>query len=88
MKSTKLCIVSLLVFSVLTFTGYTMMGPDYQAPETELPESWTEPEGLTVNRLSDQEKFDLWSQFNDPLLDRLNQAVYQHNLSLRTAGFL
>ncbi|MBW2688689.1 MAG: efflux transporter outer membrane subunit [Deltaproteobacteria bacterium] len=84
MRITKLCLL-LVALAALPFTG-CMLGPDFQTPEAELPESWTEPEGVAFENQSSEENIEWWTQFNDPVLDKLVQTAYQQNLSLRTAG--
>lgn len=85
MKFSKLCILIVVVLSALPFAG-CMTGPDFQTPEAELPESWNERDSVAVEAQSEQESIEWWTQFNDPVLNRLIQTAYQQNLPLRTAG--
>ncbi len=83
----KLLAMSVLV-AVLSFclAGCTMLGPDYQTPEARVPDAWSEQDSQLFQKPSVEESVLWWQQFNDPVLDRLIQAAYEQNLSLRSAG--
>ncbi len=63
-----------------------MVGPDFQLPETELPEEWKRNQNELFEKHSEEENLEWWTEFNDPVLDKLIQTAYEQNLSLRTAG--
>jgi NodT family efflux transporter outer membrane factor (OMF) lipoprotein len=70
---------------LLGLTACTTLGPDHVTPEAEVEAQWlpqddpTFQAGMAVNS-------DWWTQFNDPVLDRLVQMAYEQNLSLQIAG--
>ncbi len=86
MKFYQLSTLCLLGLSAFSFGGCTMLGPDFRPPEAELPESWNERENAVFQKQSEEESIEWWKLFNDPTLDKLIQAAYEQNLSLRTAG--
>jgi len=75
MKSLSLSIVVLLL-------GACAVGPDYEKPEIDTPETW---------RFSDAEASEVvntqwWTQFEDPVLDKLVDEALSSNLDVRNAA--
>ncbi len=70
----------------LSFGGCAMLGPDFESPEAKLPDHWTEDGEVVFKEQSEKENIEWWKLFDDPVLDKLVQAAYSQNLSLRTAG--
>ncbi len=66
--------------------GGCMLGPNFQPPEATLPDDWQENADVAFAQQTEEEKLAWWTQFNDPVLEKLIQTAYQQNLSLRTAG--
>jgi len=86
MTPQRLTYQSLLAVLVLWLGGCTMLGPDFQTPEAQVPETWSEQESGLFQKPSKDESIAWWTQFNDPVLDKLVQTAYAQNLSLRSAG--
>lgn len=77
---------TLTAILVLWLGGCTMLGPDFQTPEAQIPETWSEQDDGLFQKPSTDESIAWWTQFNDPVLDKLVQTAYEQNLSLRSAG--
>ncbi len=75
-----------LVALLLLLGGCTMLGPDFQTPKAQVPETWNEQDKGLFQKPSKDESIAWWTQFNDPVLDKLVQTAYAQNLSLRSAG--
>jgi len=71
---------------LLMLSGCTMLGPDFQTPEAQVPETWGEQDNELFQKPSKEESIAWWTQFNDPVLDKLVQTAYAQNLTLRSAG--
>jgi outer membrane protein TolC len=70
---------------LLGLTACTTLGPDYTAPGAEVDSQWLamdDPAFLAGKEMNS----DWWTQFNDPVLDRLVQMAYEQNSSLQIAG--
>lgn len=85
MKFSKICRYVALLCSGLALGG-CMLGPNFQPPEATLPDDWQENADVAFAQQTEEEKLAWWTQFNDPVLEKLIQTAYQQNLSLRTAG--
>jgi outer membrane protein TolC len=73
----------LFVLVSLALPGCTVLGPDYKAPPGQpLPGEWSAPEAAAESR----NVSDWWTQFNDPVLDRMITQGASQNLSLEAAG--
>ncbi|MEA2116190.1 MAG: efflux transporter outer membrane subunit [Thermodesulfobacteriota bacterium] len=71
---------------LLMLGGCTMLGPNFQTPEAQVPETWGEQDNELFQKPSKEESIAWWTQFNDPVLDKLVQTAYAQNLTLRSAG--
>ncbi|NOQ46960.1 MAG: efflux transporter outer membrane subunit [Desulfobulbaceae bacterium] len=76
----------LLVTLLLMLGGCTMLGPDFQTPQAQVSKTWSEQDNALFQKPSKDESITWWTQFNDPVLDKLIQVAYEQNLSLRSAG--
>lgn len=69
--------------TILTFSlAACAVGPDYQRPDVQVPENWQ----FTDAEASDVINTRWWTQFNDPVLDRLIDEALQANLDVRIAA--
>ena len=66
-------------------TACTTLGPDHATPEAEVEAQWLAQDDPAFQAGKDVNS-DWWTQFNDPVLDRLVQMAYEQNLSLQIAG--
>jgi NodT family efflux transporter outer membrane factor (OMF) lipoprotein len=70
---------------LLGLTACTTVGPDHSTPDSVIEAHWLATDdpsfqaGKAVNS-------DWWTQFKDPVLDKLVQMAYEENLSLQAAG--
>jgi NodT family efflux transporter outer membrane factor (OMF) lipoprotein len=85
---TPQCLTYQSFFAVLLLClgGCTMLGPDFQTPEAQVPKTWSEQDNGLFQKPSKDDSIAWWTQFNDPVLDKLVQTAYAQNLSLRSAG--
>lgn len=65
--------------------GCTELGPDYARPDVGVSPNWLDASNSRV-RTGAGDPSRWWKVFNDPVLDRLVDAAYRQNLSLRVAG--
>jgi len=61
------------------------VGPNYCRPPAPVADDWIESDDPRVSSEPPQDAA-WWRTFNDPVLDRLIQAAYRQNLTLREAG--
>ena len=63
----------------------TTLGPDFSRPEAPEPAAWSvDDSGMLASETADRQQW--WKVFNDPVMDRIVDKVYQQNLSLQIAG--
>ena len=60
------------------------VGPNYKTPDTPLPAAWNEAQPAGADT-QPTELARWWTEFNDPLLDRLVQTAVKSNLDLQLA---
>ena len=70
---------------VAGLTACTTLGPDHVTPDSEVEAQWLASDD-PVFQAGKEINSDWWTQFNDPVLDRLVQMAYEQNLSLQAAG--
>lgn len=61
------------------------VGPRYRTPEIPVPPAWTETPAAS-GRAGDAQLGRWWTQFKDPVLDRLVARAVEGNLDLKIAG--
>lgn len=77
--------LALSLAAALLIAGCALVGPDYTEPTASLAEKWIEAESPPLRRAPAEDLY-WWKVFGDPVLDRLIDAAYRQNLSLRIAG--
>jgi NodT family efflux transporter outer membrane factor (OMF) lipoprotein len=77
--------VLILLALLLAAAGCAKVGPDFAAPPVTVSPKWLDTADQRVNT-STEEYRAWWRVFNDPALDRLIDAAYRENLTLRLAG--
>ncbi len=70
---------------LVALTACTTLGPDHTTPEAALETQWLATDDPAF-QAGKEVNSDWWTQFNDPVLDRLVQMAYEQNLSLQIAG--
>lgn len=70
-----------IVLIFFLFSG-CMVGPKYQAPEVAMPDAFEESQAQNE---TDEDLFQWWKQFNDPVLDELITEALHSNYDLRIA---
>jgi len=76
--------VSIACVLALT-SACTTLGPDFARPDAAEPAEWSGDDSGTLGSESADTQ-DWWKVFNDPVMDRIVEKVYQQNLSLQVAG--
>src|SRR5215470_7703089 len=82
-KRRGLAVVLLAAFTLAS--AGCMVGPNFKRPKAAVSPSWLETGDPRVSTESATYR-NWWSAFDDPVLDRLIEAAYRDNLSLRIAG--
>src|SRR5271168_1869190 len=78
--SVKSCLIGL----ASGLLGGCLVGPNYHRPPVPVPEHYKEPPGWTAAAPADAApKGDWWTDFHDPLLDRLEPMVAVSNQTVR-----
>jgi len=73
-----------LITSLGGLLGGCLVGPNYHRPPVPVPEQYKEPPGWTAAAPADAApKGDWWTDFHDPLLDRLEPMVAVSNQTVR-----
>src|SRR6266446_155343 len=75
----------LLALALLLPCGGCLVGPDFSAPSAPAADKWLESSNPSVDTRN-QEYRDWWTVFHDPVLNRLIETAYNHNLTLVSAG--
>ena len=76
--------VSIACVLALT-SACTTLGPDFARPDVAEPAEWSgDDSGTLGSESADTQGW--WKVFNDPVMDRIVDKVYQQNLSLQVAG--
>src|SRR5262245_28248367 len=82
-KRRGLAVVLLAAFALAS--AGCMVGPNFKRPKTAVSPTWLETGDPRVSTKSSTYR-NWWSAFDDPVLDRLIEAAYRDNLTLRIAG--
>jgi len=75
----------ILMSLILLGAGCAKVGPDFAPPPVTVSQKWLDSADQRVTT-STEEYRAWWRVFNDAALDRLIEAAYRENLSLRLAG--
>jgi NodT family efflux transporter outer membrane factor (OMF) lipoprotein len=75
----------LIILALLSSSGCTNVVPDFIKPVAPVSQNCMDEEGEKVGH-GPADYREWWKGFNDPVLDRLIDAAYRQNLSLKIAG--
>lgn len=74
--------LTLTACAALVMSGCTVVGPDYVRPDVDTPSDFR----IEAGELAEVANVSWWSQFGDPVLDRLVETALRNNRDIRLAA--